>query len=85
MRKKNKIDRRKEIPTESESEKLQREIEQTIAEMESGVDRLRKRFKKMQDQLGNLQKHLNPESGEGEDGSEEIVWNADASNDALMA
>lgn len=80
----NKKNRRKEIPTESESEKLQREIEQTIAEMESGVDRLRKRFKKMQDQLGNLQKHLNPDFESGDD-QEEMVWNPDSANDALMA
>lgn len=80
--------RRTEIPSESESQRLQREIEQTISEMESGVDRLRKRFKKMQNQLGNLQKHLAPDFESGEevaDDSEEIVWTPDAANGALMA
>ena len=74
--------RRTELPTETERERLQREIEQTISEMESGVDRLRTRFKKMSDQLGNLQKHLYPEPG---DEQEEIVWTPEAGGDVLMA
>jgi chaperonin cofactor prefoldin len=74
------------VPSEDEQARLQKEIEDTMNEMEGGIDRLRKRFKKMQDQLSSLHKHLHPDE-EGEQGHapDENFWSPDATNDALLA